>query len=181
MSGWSCWKPCLMSCFAASRRWLTLTPSVSPRIVSARKVAMSFRDTLFNRLWCTEVNLRGCSVVGCRGMHIKVCQSVRNLTSMYRMDWMVCSDYYIYDKHGCLCCQGGKAGDVGLGCVDIFCHFEGRDESEVCGWCIRSDVRFFTSLRFVQNDRGRGRFVQNDRMNMRHVWNDRVDRRLCSE
>ena len=62
-------------------------------------------------------------------------------------------------------CQQKQAGDVRLGRVDIFCHFEGRAESEVCEWCIRSDFRFFTPLRYVQNDRidillrGEGRVV----------------------
>ena len=34
-------KPYLMRCLAASIRWQTLTPGVSPRMVSARKAAMS--------------------------------------------------------------------------------------------------------------------------------------------
>ena len=34
-------KPYLIRCLAASIRWQTLTPGVSPRMVSARKAAMS--------------------------------------------------------------------------------------------------------------------------------------------
>ena len=74
-------------------------------------------------------------------------------------------------------CQQKQAGDVGLGCVDIFCHFEGREESEICEWCIRSDFRFFTPLRYVQNDRIDMRCVQNDGINMRCVRKGRVNMR----
>ena len=70
-----------------------------------------------------------------------------------------------------------------LGCVDISCHAECSEESEVCEWSIRNDFRFFTPLRCVQNDR-EGRCVQNDRINMRCVQNDSIDiliksRMLC--
>ena len=50
-------------------------------------------------------------------------------------------------------CQQKQAGDVGLGCVDVFCHFEGREESEVGDCRLYSDFRFFTPLRCVQSDR----------------------------
>ena len=36
-------------------------------------------------------------------------------------------------------CQQKQAGDVGLGCVDIFCHFEGREESEIGDCRLYSD------------------------------------------
>ena len=49
-----------------------------------------------------------------------------------------------------------------LGCVDISCHAECSEESEVCEWSIRNDFRFFTPLRCVQNDRINMRCVQND-------------------
>ena len=35
-------------------------------------------------------------------------------------------------------------------------HSERREETEVCGWCVGKDFRFFTPLRCVQNDRVRG-------------------------
>ena len=72
-------------------------------------------------------------------------------------------------------CQQKQAGDVGLGCVDIFCHFEGREESEVCEWCIRSDFRFFSPLRYVQNDKIDRRSDQNDGMNRHRVRDDGID------
>ena len=68
-------------------------------------------------------------------------------------------------------CQQKQAGDVGLGCVDVFCHFEGREESEVCEWCIRNEFRFFTPLRCGHIDR----------INMRCGHIDRIDILLGGE
>ena len=36
-------------------------------------------------------------------------------------------------------CQQKQAGDVGLGCVDVFCHFEGSEESEIGDCRLYSD------------------------------------------
>ena len=36
-------------------------------------------------------------------------------------------------------CQQKQAGDVGLGCVDIFCHFERGEESEIGDCRLYSD------------------------------------------
>ena len=53
------------------------------------------------------------------------------------------------------------------------CHSEGSDDSEVCEWRMCREFRFFTPLRFVQNDRlwmaafrmtGKGSYVRNDRI-----------------
>ena len=71
-------------------------------------------------------------------------------------------------------CQQKQAGDVGLGCVDVFCHFEGREESEVCEWCIRNEFRFFTPLRCVRKGRVNMRCVHIDRINMRCGHIDRI-------
>ena len=37
----------------------------------------------------------------------------------------------------------------------VHCHSERSGESEVCEWFMCNEFRFFTSLRCVQNDRGR--------------------------
>ena len=37
----------------------------------------------------------------------------------------------------------------------VHCHSERSEESEVCEWFMCNEFRFFTSLRCVQNDRGR--------------------------
>ena len=44
------------------------------------------------------------------------------------------------------------------------CHSKSSEESEVCEWYIRSEFRFFTLLRCVQNDRMSVSYVQNDRI-----------------
>ena len=38
------------------------------------------------------------------------------------------------------------------------------EDSEVCEWCIRSDFRFFTPLRYVQNDK-RNRALRSEGQN----------------
>ena len=61
--------------------------------------------------------------------------------------------------------ESARANETRL-CGDfpfVACHSEGREESEVCEWRVCNDLRFFTSLRCVQNDRGKGRCVENGR------------------
>ena len=50
-----------------------------------------------------------------------------------------------------------------------------REVCEVCEWCIGNDFRFFTPLRYVQNDRMNVSCVHNDRMNVGCVHNDRTN------
>ena len=61
--------------------------------------------------------------------------------------------------------ESARANETRL-CGDfpfVACHSEGREGSEVCEWCVGNDFRFFTPLRFVQNDKGKGRSVRDDR------------------
>ena len=58
--------------------------------------------------------------------------------------------------------------------MDISCHSERREVCEVCEWCIGNDFRFFTTLRYVQNDRMNVGYVHNDRMNVSRVQKDRM-------
>ena len=57
------------------------------------------------------------------------------------------------------CCV--KNDGEGMLRLDVPCHTERGEVLEVCEWCICNDLRFFTSLRCVQNDR-EGGFVEND-------------------
>ena len=52
---------------------------------------------------------------------------------------------------------GGRESDfvIVLQKRACLCHFELREDSEVCEWRMCNEFRFFTSLRCVQNDRGR--------------------------
>ena len=46
---------------------------------------------------------------------------------------------------------------------DCICHFGCREDSGFCEWRVGNDFGFFTSMRYVQNDRGKGRCVRNDK------------------
>ena len=70
---------------------------------------------------------------------------------------------------------GGRESDFVIvlqkrACV---CHSELEEDSEVCEWFMCNEFRFFTSLRCVQNDRGKGRCVRDDRGKGRCVRDDR--------
>ena len=71
------------------------------------------------------------------------------------------------------CCV--KNDGEGMLRLDVPCHTERGEVLEVCEWCICNDLRFFTSLCWVQNDRGRsaafgmtvkGCCVRNDRIDL---------------